>query len=157
MLGLEPMCVRAARCPCVVHPFLCVGRCERLCHSPKACTPSTLARQLLTGSHLGRSVGGGGGQGLRDGCARAVSHDARVSHATAFCAARALSARPLACLGLSPCVCARRSVSVCCPPFFCVWGAVSGSVTRQRACTPSTPSLRETSPHQPPHTADLHG
>ena len=36
----------------------------------------------------------GGGQGLRYGCARAVSHDARVSHATAFCAARALSAFP---------------------------------------------------------------
>ena len=56
-LGLSP-CVCARRsvsvcCP----PFLCVGRCERLCHSPKACTPSTLARLLLTGSHLGRSVG----------------------------------------------------------------------------------------------------
>ena len=37
----------SARRPCCVSPcptvttFLCLGRCERLCHSPRACTPST--------------------------------------------------------------------------------------------------------------------
>ena len=88
---------------------------------------------------------------MRDGCAQAVSHDARVSHAAALCAVRALYARPLACLGLSPFVCARRSVSVCCPLFLCV-GRCERLCHSPRACTPSTLSLRETSPHQPPHT-----
>ena len=88
---------------------------------------------------------------MRDGCARAVSHDARVSHAAALCAVRALYARPLACLGLSPFVCARRSVSVRCPLFLCV-GRCERLCHSPRACTPSTLSLRETSPHQPPHT-----
>ena len=74
-----------------------------------------------------------------------------MSHAAALCAVRALYARPLACLGLSPFVCARRSVSVRCPLFLCV-GRCERLCHSPRACTPSTLSLRETSPHQPPHT-----
>ena len=42
--GLSPLCVYALRCvsQCLrVTTFLCVVRCERLCHSPRACTPLT--------------------------------------------------------------------------------------------------------------------
>ena len=142
------MCVRAARCPCVVHPFCVWGAVS-----------GSVTRQKPVHAYYSQVVTSGGRSGRwwtrfeRRLRTSSLSRRTRVSHATAFCAARALFARPLACLGLSPCVCARRSVSVCCPPFLCV-GRCERLCHSPKACTPS---LRETSPHQPPQTADLHG
>ena len=78
-----------------------------------------------------------------------LSRRTRVARRCALCCA--CFVRETTCvLGLSPFVRARRSVSVCCPLFLCV-GRCERLCHSPRACTPSTLSLRETSPHQPPH------